>query len=270
MKLTLRVKKIDFRNTCESEHKNSLKALFLGELTCLVVENFVSDAVANTAIDGLNKHQDFVDHADVSGLKVLGWSHFQAVRDPTIFERYSKLGASLEGLLESICDPEPSPFQLLKKYLNLHSNSKLEQLVLDDEPSTSPFTVRSCGENIGIEPHQDILSAESPSDEFAAGISTQLAVNIFLASARQGGELEVFDLGPKETGYQNLDDGPKTISIDELPSTSIKVSPKTGDLVLFDSTKIHIVRPNKDLRPRITLACFLAKRGGDESLYYWV
>lgn len=268
--LTLSVQKLNFLDACGSEHRRALGALLTGELTCLVIENFVTAATARTVIEGLNKQQEFVDHVDVSGLRVLGWSHFQAVRDPLIFDRYSQLGAKLEALLVSICDPVPSPFQSLKTYLGLHSNFSLKQLVLKGEPSPSPFTIRSCGEDIGIEPHQDILSAESPSEEFAASLSKQLAVNIFLASAARGGELEIFDLGPEDTGYENLNEGPKTVSINQLPSTSIRVSPKTGDLILFDCTKVHIVRPNKDSRPRITLACFLATTSYDNALHYWV
>lgn len=225
---------------------------------------------ASATIEGLEQQQDFVGHADVPGLKVLGLSHFQAVRNPEIFERYSRIGAELEALLHATCDPNPSPFEALKSYLTRHLDMSVKNLELKNELPLAPFTIRSCDHDIGIEPHQDVLSAESPTDEFALDVSAQLAANIFLASTTEGGELEIFDLSPQDTGYLNLDDGPKTVAEDKLPRASIKVSPKTGDLILFDCTKVHIVRRNKSRSARVTLACFLAKRRNDETLYYWV
>ena len=268
--MTLSIQKINYHTAEGIEHKQALSSLLARELTCLVIENFVAEDAASATIEGLEQQQKFVEHADVPGLKVLGLSHFQAVRNPEIFEKYSHLGSKLETLLQSTCGPSPSPFHCLKSYLRQNLDVPIKNLKLQNELSLAPFTIRSCGQDIGIEPHQDVLSAESPLDEFALNVSMQLAINIFLSSTAEGGELEIFDLNPKDTGYINLDEGPKTFSEEKLPRESIRVSPKTGDLIIFDCTKLHIVRPNKSSSARVTLACFVAKVNNKETLRYWV
>ncbi|WP_343211466.1 putative 2OG-Fe(II) oxygenase (plasmid) [Aliisedimentitalea scapharcae] len=268
--MTLLSQTLDYLEAKDSEHEQALMSLLSGELTCLVIRKFIKSETASTATASLIQREEFVDHDDVPGLKVLGLSHFQAVRTPHLFQRYSEVGAGLEEMLENACRPLPSPFGSLKSYLAKHANKSIEILELENEPPPAPFTVRSCGRKIGIEPHQDILLAESPKERIAASFSRQLAANIFLAGPDAGGELEIFELGPGDTGYKNLEDGPKTIAEDQLPSAAITVSPRTGDLVMFDSTMVHIVHANQDPKPRVTLACFIASQHDNGVLYYWV
>jgi len=251
-------------------HAEALTRLLSGEISCLVVRGFIEDQIAALICERLMDLPDFLPHKDVPGLQVLGYSHFQAVRDPELFCSYSRIGKTLQRRLEEISSPEMSPFQTLLDYLCANTNRVVEKLSLEQESELAPFTVRACHYDVGIEPHQDLLAAESPAEKIPRKFTRQLAVNLFLSAADDGGDLEIFDLGPDDTGYDNLDDGPKSVEPESLPEPCVSVRPKTGDLILFDSTLVHRVLENSGAKPRMTLSCFAATSTESSKLRYWV
>ena len=250
-------------------HIDAFIALVEGRVSCIICKRFLPEGHAEAITRDLLDSEFFVDHADVPGLKVLGLSHFQAVRDISLFSFYSNFGSLIEEKFREICAPIASPFDLFLSYMTEVWVFGIRKMTLKGEPPFAPFTIRSCGKGIGIEPHQDILSAESPEVEKAAQLQLQLASNIFLSTSSRGGDLLLFNLVQNDTGYTDLNGGPMTIPIEKLPKPSITISPEIGDLIIFDCTKVHMVTNNEEGKHRITVSSFMALQNMESEILYW-
>ena len=53
-----------------------------------------------------------------------------------------------------------------------------------------------------------------------------------------------------------------------LPPPDAVVAPRVGDLILFNSNRIHAVRACRG-GPRVTVSCFIGYRGEGRPLGYW-
>jgi Rps23 Pro-64 3,4-dihydroxylase Tpa1-like proline 4-hydroxylase len=58
------------------------------------------------------------------------------------------------------------------------------------------------------------------------------------------------------------------VSPETLGKPDIVVKPKAGQLIIFNSRKMHSVNPGQDI-PRLSLSCFIAYRGTHQPLTYW-
>lgn len=250
--------------------KQDFERMLAGETACLIVRNFMDSKVSRCIARSIEASPELLVHEDVPGLKVFGLSHFQAVRSPDLADLYSELGQKLRSLLVRYSEPDQSPFEHLLQTIEAATDFSVEALPLRSGVPIAPFTIRVCELDVGIEPHQDILSAEIPGEPVAESLDRQIAVNIFLAAPKAGGLLEMFELDTADTGYKNLNEGPKSVPIEDLPRPAISVRPNDGDLLFFDSSYVHRVVENAHKSSRITLACFLGVQEEIRRLVYWV
>jgi len=119
-------------------------------------------------------------------------------------------------------------------------------------------------------PHQDILAWDVPSSSMAAAtLLTQLSANIYLRPCADGGELELWDYGLSRPGYEKLK-VPATHGLDRdrLPPGLLKIRPELGELIIFNSTRIHAVCPIIT-GTRITASCFIGVRETSVPLTVW-
>ena len=58
------------------------------------------------------------------------------------------------------------------------------------------------------------------------------------------------------------------IEPDRLGPPCLIIRPEPGDLILFNSRRMHAVTPGND-QPRLSLSCFVGYRGVAEPLTYW-
>lgn len=248
---------------------NLLSSLWNGEIAALRVQNLVSIAACQHLTKRLLASQAIVDHSDVEGLRVIGLSHFQAVRNTELAQRYLDDAGTNAGTLRALASPYASPFDSAIAFLTQSWPSGCQFMVLPTEGQLAPFTVRIYGAGVGIEPHQDILSAESPNDPAARSLTKQFGVNIYLSMGTAGGDLELFDTDYSATNYKDLSEGPRVISRDSLPDPSVTVAPMVGNLVIFSSHRIHAVTASKGNYARITISFFIGLQNEQLQLKIW-
>ncbi len=103
------------------------------------------------------------------------------------------------------------------------------------------------------QPHFDALP------EIYGVLDAQIAANIYLRTNRTGGHLELWDVPPLNPNFVVPSNWRS-----ELPA-SIKIMPKTGDLILFNCRKPHAVGAFSD-DTRISLQMFIGKKNGQPLL----
>lgn len=119
------------------------------------------------------------------------------------------------------------------------------------------------------EPHQDVLHWDAPNSREAQEVVQQIAANIYLTVADQGGELALWDRGLSREEYQRLGTpGSYGLQRDEIGPPDIIVQPSAGDLILFDAGKIHSVEAIRD-GDRVTWSAFVGYRGHARPLVVW-
>ncbi|WP_295462493.1 2OG-Fe(II) oxygenase [uncultured Pseudomonas sp.] len=116
--------------------------------------------------------------------------------------------------------------------------------------------------------HHDIFAKDAPGSAEAESVVTQLACNVYLTMPSQGGELQLWakELAPDD--FDALRGDSYGIEPDLLGPPSLTIRPEPGDLILFNSRRMHAVTPGND-QPRLSLSCFVGYRGAAEPLTYW-
>ncbi|NBD31407.1 MAG: hypothetical protein GVY17_00140 [Cyanobacteria bacterium] len=91
-----------------------------------------------------------------------------------------------------------------------------------------------------------------------AFLYNQIAANIYLQTQPEGGELMLWDHKCNtQTEYDALRDGDSyALDATKLSAPAISIKPEAGDLILFESTRVHAVRPGKCCS-RITMSTFI-------------
>lgn len=118
-------------------------------------------------------------------------------------------------------------------------------------------------------PHQDTLQRDAPGEPIAQELTEQFAMNIYLQTSSEGGELELWNLRPSIAEYEALrNSASHGIDLDKLPPSAALLSPQAGDLILFRSTNLHAVHKVQG-QPRITWASFIGVRSLSQSLLLW-
>lgn len=118
------------------------------------------------------------------------------------------------------------------------------------------------------EPHNDSIARDllMPNSFY---IQNQLACNIYLKVPKIGGELMLWDDWPTNEEYKirkKVDS--YGVSEDTLLEPSIKILPEEGDLVMFNSTRIHSVK-SIIKGERFTSTAFVGLNNKDNSLNIW-
>jgi len=174
-------------------------------------------------------------------------------------------------MLRHLASPYASPFDSALAFLTQWWPAGCQLMTLPTEGRLSPFTVRMYREGVGIEPHQDILSVESPNDPSAKALINQFGANIYLSmGAGGGGVLELFATDYSETTYKDLAEGPRVVSRDSLPGPVVTIAPAVGELIIFPSHRIHAVAASKGNGSRITISFFLGVQSNSSALAVWI
>jgi hypothetical protein len=116
--------------------------------------------------------------------------------------------------------------------------------------------------------HHDIFAKDAPGSEEAESLTTQLACNVYLTMPSVGGELQLWSEELSPDAFDALRGDSYGIEPDRLGPPCLTIRPEPGDLILFNSRRMHAVTPGND-QPRLSLSCFVGYRGVAEPLTYW-
>ncbi len=123
-------------------------------------------------------------------------------------------------------------------------------------------------------PHQDMTAWDIKDCKESQTIKKQFSVNLYLQHTDHGGALTIYDCQiDEENEYQkifleNLKKG-HSASHEDMIKNNFKfltLIPKTGDMIIFNSQKMHAVSKNMSTKSRITQSFFINFRSRNESL----
>lgn len=257
----------------DSLGRDDLNSLFRGDILALRIKNFISEEESSVLSERIIKAAGF-DHYSIAqelGIFRTGISFFETTGNPTKRGQYHLQALSSVHEVRRICSPYQVPLDLF--HLNLEEvwpeGAHIEKL---QGRKMQPGTIRLFRGDMEntLPPHQDILLREIPESQRAKEMLTQLAVNIYLKTPHEGGELELWDYRLTDDEYEAYRNHTHDfIDRDKLPKNSVKLKPEPGELILFQSPKVHTVHACKsDIR--MAMSCFVGYYGEDKPLSYWI
>ncbi len=210
------------------------------------------------------------------GVQRTGITFFETNGNVKMLEHYYQQAPTCNRNIRRICSPFLSPIDKLRLDLgdmwlagacieNIHNRTMLAGIgrVFEDD--------------FELPPHQDILARDVkdapiyPTYPFS-NLATQLSANIYLRTPKFGGELEIWNVKPSSTKQPEIHDKEYKYEgiIDRriLPAATAVIKPQIGELILFDSTRVHAVRASHG-GPRVSMSMFIGYRNQEEPLTYW-
>ncbi len=209
----------------------------------------------------------FEQYINAPSIGRIGMAFYEAENKPELVDEYFRNAQTNIKELRQRCAPYSSPIDTLRCQLDeaWPAGAHLETML-----GKKMYVGLSRVVNPGVHflAHHDIFAKDAPDSFKARSLKSQFACNVYLNMPTQGGTLQIWknELSPEE--FDTLRQNSYGIDPTLLGKPDLDVTPEPGDLVLFDSTKMHAVTPGQGGQ-RLSLSCFIGYRGESQPLTYW-
>jgi 2OG-Fe(II) oxygenase superfamily len=245
-----------------------LLALTRGTVLALRVPDFHGDVACAAAAAKLLAHPARAGYQNAPQIGRIGMSYFEG-RTAEGRGRYHAAAQRTAALLHEAYVPHQDPIESLMQRVGdaWPGGSRLE--AVEGMPMFAGL-VRTLEAGTQLRPHQDLLEWDAPEGCSVAGeFVSQLAANVYLQTGPEGGVLELWDFGLERVDYERqCIPGRPALDRDKLPLPALRIAPRTGDLIIFSSHRLHAVTPVVG-DPRVTASCFIGVRGIAAPMTFW-
>jgi hypothetical protein len=233
-----------------------LLALARGTVLALRVRAFHDVAACGYAAPRLLAHPARASYQNAPQIGRVGMAYFEG-RTNEGRHRYHALARSTAVLLHEAYAPDKDPIESLMREVEEARPGGASLESVEGLPMFAGL-VRTLGAGTQLRPHQDLLEWDAPDDYPAASrFVAQLAANVYLQTGNEGGVLELWDFGLDREEYERQRiPGRPALDRERLPPPALSISPRTGDLIIFSSQRLHAVTPVIG-DPRVTASCFM-------------
>jgi hypothetical protein len=253
----------------------NLDQLLRGEVGALILPNFLTETQALQtagALDSSSLQSNYKTLRD--RLTKIGSTLYENLggKDPSpeTIREYLENAAAFSAAIEEICaEFGQSPMSRLQQLLGSKLGARKLEFAGKEAFAGLVRVVRKGNE---ILPHQDELGEDMPSLDFAQRLKEpggQFAVNVYLQVPEQGGELQLWRQRYTAGQMANMRLASSDYGIDPalLPLPDAVIKPKVGDLILFDSSRMHAVAKSFGI-PRVSISMFLGVASTGEARYW--
>jgi len=255
--------------TAEALTQADLLDLVQGRILALRIPNYYPQWLCQELCQRLLQLPEFSRYlrAQNVGVQRTGMTFFETKGDPALLNRYYQEAKRLSATIRSTCFPYLCPIDKLRVELEEAWSAGAHLENLHGRPMLVGIA-RMFEDSFELPPHQDVLARDLMDNLGVGLLFSQLSANIYLQEARIGGELEIWGLKPSYEEFLQLSCDDLHFDREKLPPAAVLYKPQTGDLVLFDSGRVHAVRPSQQ-GPRVSMSCFIGYRGLEQPLTYW-
>jgi hypothetical protein len=245
-----------------------LLGLQRGDFSAIRVPNFYPDSLSGEIADRMSQSSLLGQYANAPLIGRVGQAYFECLTSEDHRITYEQNAVNWINQMRISIEPYLSPIDKLRLTLDELWPAGSKLAVLNGKKMFVGLA-RVFGPGANAEPHQDILSWDAPDASEAQDLDTQFAANIYLRMPESGGELVVWPKSLSRTKYQEYQiEGSYGIEEDKIGSEPIRITPKIGELVLFNSSMVHSVN-SSEVGDRVTWSCFIGIRGSDKTLTVW-
>lgn len=242
----------------------ALQALTRREALMVRVPEFMSAAQCDLIARGL-RGQGYGYVSGWIGTPFPSLFQFGATPDG-IDHYYATALPNIRGVRDA-CTPYPSPIDVFRCVVDelWPSGASLQAL-----SGRKMFVGLCCNARprIPLLAQHDFFARLVRHDPKADDLLMQMAVNVYVDVPQQGGELMMWRDEITDAEFLRRRGDKYGMDIEPLGVPDIVVKPQMGDLILFNTRKLHAVAPGSG-SDCLTLSCHLGFRGDDQPLTFW-
>jgi 2OG-Fe(II) oxygenase superfamily len=247
-------------------HSSALLALARGEVLVVRVRQFINPE----ACEKLSERAEDLGYGaylNVPSVRRIGMAFYETEGQERLLNDYFRTaGRNIQDFRDA-CAPYCSPVDALRCKLDeiWPSGARLQTL------SGKKMFV---GLSRMVQPgttflaHHDIFSEDAPTEAETHELLAQFGANVYIKMPAQGGDLLMWrkEIPPALFNQMRGDD--YGVQIQRLGAPDVVVKPACGDLLIFNSRKMHAVAPGTGSN-RLALSCFVGYRGANVPLTFW-
>lgn len=248
---------------------NDLKDLFNENIMALRIPAFCFSSLVDKALEKL-KERSVIEYSNADGVgKIdLGMAYFE-VSSAADKERYYQQAGPARKELDRCFFPYSSPTTKALRIFSEQWPAKVSLLNLNQGPMFLGL-VRALTKE--VLPHEDKLERDDPEAIKRFPFRKcwkQFAFNCYLQMPKQGGELRLWDLSLSDDAYNKLKGSSYGIAPHLLPPANAEIKPEVGELVIFNSRKVHAVAASQCGTLRVSISGFILYTGENQPLGLW-
>lgn len=248
-------------------HKD-LIALFRKEVLAIRVREYFGAEPCLEIIDRFTKSPLYGRYVNAPEIGRVAQAFFESQADEESRLRYERDAVNWIEQLRELCAPAISPFDKFRLQLDEAWQPGARLMTLNTRKMFAGLA-RHFSLGSEAEPHQDVFAWDAPTSREAAELTTQWAMNVYLTAADKGGALELWDVALTKAEYEARR-VPNSYGVhrETLPEPVAVLFPSAGELILFDSTRVHAVS-RIEAGDRWTWSSFIGVRTITDELLIW-
>ena len=252
--------------TAESFGPAPLQALARGEVLALQVHAFIPPETCALIAAKAEEH-GYPSYLNVPSVRRIGMAFYETQGKPELIADY--FDAVPRNALEfrRACAPYVSPIDVLRCALDdawpagahlqtLHGKKMFIGLSRLVAPGTTFLA------------HHDILAEDAPGQPEATSLLAQFGANVYLQMPDEGGELLMWNREIPSADFKAMRGDDYGVPIATFGKPDLVLRPAPGDLLVFNSHKMHAVSPGTR-QNRLAVSCFVGYRGDQAPLTFW-
>nr|WP_249977851.1 2OG-Fe(II) oxygenase [Halomonas olivaria] len=197
----------------------------------------------------------------------IGMAFYEAENQPPLIANYFESVFDNINELRKRCAPYVSPIDLLRCVLDELWSAGAQLQTLYGRKMYVGLS-RAVKPGVTFLAHHDIFAKDAPNSFQACSLQAQMAANVYLSMPDEGGTLQIWDQQLSAEAFDKMRGDSYGIDPTLLGAATLEVCPEAGDLILFNSRKMHAVTPGSE-GVRLSLSCFVGYRGPATPLSFW-
>jgi hypothetical protein len=245
---------------------NDMLALAVGKILVLQVRSFVAPSTCALLADRAVDH-GYASYLNVPSVRRIGMAFYETQGRPELVQAYFSQAPQHIAEFRRACSPWESPIDRLRCTLDelwphgamlqtLGRRKMFVGLSRMVEPGTTFLA------------HHDLFEQDAPGSEEATSLLAQFGANVYLRMPLRGGALMMWRQEMPAAQFDALRGDDYGLPVERLGPPDLVVTPEPGDLLIFNSRKLHAVSPGVG-RSRLAVSCFVGYRGLSQPLTFW-
>ncbi|OCQ53256.1 hypothetical protein Ppb6_01657 [Photorhabdus australis subsp. thailandensis] len=244
----------------------NIQDLMTEKIIALKLNKFISQEISEILSEKI-LGKGFKKYINAPDIGRIGMAFYEAENEPGKMQLYFDSAKDNIDDLRERCSPYISPIDILRCTLDevWPAGANLENLY-----GKKMFVGLSRVIKPGVTflAHHDIFAKDAPDNFRTWSLQTQIAANIYLALPEDGGELYIWNKAISPEAFDEMRRESYGIAPALLGNPDVVIRPSPGDLILFNSHRMHAVSPGSN-GIRLSLSCFIGYRGMAEPLSFW-